>query len=231
MACIAWPVRTLAAMSLRRICREQRMACLTYDDGPGEQLTRDVMATLEAFNAKATFFAIGTRARQVGEVLDEASAKGHDIGCHTSGHLHAWKVGRRAVTDIREGYQELAAWVPANGMFRPPYGKMSLATIREIRRRGAPVGWWTIDAGDTHDVMPPLGGAAETLVRDGGGVVLLHDFDRASVDGRERRDYVLRSTELILQSARREGITIRRLGEIIGVRQAVRTVGASPRGK
>jgi peptidoglycan/xylan/chitin deacetylase (PgdA/CDA1 family) len=136
VAFMAWPTRMIATMSLRRICREGRFACLTYDDGPAEGLTCEVMSMLAAFHAKATFFAVGGRARDAGGVLDAAAARGHEIGCHTASHLNAWKAGRRAVEDVQRGYQELSKWVPADGMFRPPYGKMSLGTMREIRRRG-----------------------------------------------------------------------------------------------
>ncbi len=195
-----WPSRLL-----RQVCRLERVVCMTYDDGPGVELTREVAKVLASYDAKATFFALGGRAVHATELLDEIVLAGHEVACHTSEHLNAWKRPRDAVVDLCHGYNQLSRWLPVDGMFRPPYGKMNPGTVGEIRRRRAPVGWWTIDSGDTHDVLPTLGSAAEALLRDGGGVVLLHDFDRVS-QRQERASFVLDTTRMVLDSARREGI-------------------------
>lgn len=204
-----WPSRTL-----KRICVQSRVVCLTYDDGPGPDLTRAVLAVLDEFNAKATFFAVGSRATGAPSVLDEVAAKGHEIACHTSRHLNAWKAGAQAAGDVRDGYEQLERWVKADGMFRPPYGKMSRATIAEIRRRRAPVGWWTIDGGDTHDDLPAVESAAAQLERDRGGVVLLHDFDRLAQKA-ERAAFVLKSTRLVLEAAQKMNLRPVRLSELL----------------
>ena len=85
---------------------------------------------------------------------------------------------------------------------------MNLLTWAELRRRGAPIGWWTIVGGDVNDVLPPPETALEQAKRDDGGVVLLHDFDR----GQERAAFVLRSTQLLLDAADERGWRLRTLG-------------------
>jgi len=69
-------------------------------------------------------------------------------------------------------------------LFRPPCGKLTLPTAWHVRRRGAPLAWWTIDGGDTHDYMPAAQAVDECLAREGGGVVLLHDFDGSATPKR-----------------------------------------------
>ena len=39
------------------------------------------------------------------------------------------------------------------------------------------IAWWTRDSGDTHAALPDPDAVAAAVVRDGGGVVLLHDHD------------------------------------------------------
>jgi len=95
-------------------------------------------------------------------------------------------------------------------MFRPPYGKMTLPTFLAIRRRGAPIWWWTIVSGDTSNVLPKPREAADELVRQGGGVVLMHDLDRT----KERNDFVLETTATLLDVAKRESFQIKRLSEL-----------------
>ena len=52
----------------------------------------------------------------------------------------------------------------------------------------------------------------QTVLKANGGVVLLHDFDRGS----ERADYVLQTTKLLLTASSREGLSVRRLGDLLG---------------
>lgn len=207
--------RALPSIYLGRLCRQARSLCLTFDDGPGPILTREVHALLDAHGAHATFFALGCRASVAPDLLDESVRRGHEVGCHTHHHSHAWRSrGADAVADIRDGYDSLAAWTPPCGMFRPPYGKMSARTVCEIRRRLAPVGWWTIDGGDTRASLPSRSAAAVALARADGGVVLLHDFDR-TIDTAARMAYVLRVAESLLATARREGLAVRLMSDLL----------------
>jgi hypothetical protein len=87
---------------------------------------------------------------------------------------------------------------------------MTPVTWSAVRRRAAPLGWWTIAAGDVREHLPPVETAVERAERDGGGVVLLHDFDR----GEGRIGFVLEATELLLDAAGRNGWKVRTLGEL-----------------
>jgi peptidoglycan/xylan/chitin deacetylase (PgdA/CDA1 family) len=197
--------REIAA--LRAQCRRARTLALTYDDGPGPDLTPRLLELLERHGAHATFFALGMRARAAPELLDRVAAAGHEIGCHTMVHRNAWKTGPRpALADIRDGYAALAPWVAADGRFRPPHGKQTLLTRRALRRRHAPVAWWTIDSGDTFAALPDPDHAVRALRADGGGVVLLHDHS----EGRpaERQEFVLDVTERLLRAAAADGLAV-----------------------
>ena len=85
-----------------------------------------------------------------------------------------------------------------------------------LRRRRAAIGWWTITAGDVRRTLPAPDRAAQRARRDGGGVVLLHDFHRAG----ERADFVLDATRRLLDAAEHHGWTIRTLGELFALRTA-----------
>ena len=191
---------------------------LTFDDGPGERLTPSILDMLAAAGAHATFFLLGLRAERLPEMPGRIRRGGHELGCHTRNHRHAWKsFPWTSAADIEAGYRTLAPWVRPDGLFRPPYGKLTPFTWLSLRRRGAPIGWWTIDSGDTHHGLPTPRSVADQVCRDGGGVVLLHDFDRESRDADARHRFVLATTELLLRTAAREGISVKRLGEIMGL--------------
>ena len=115
-----------------------------------------------------------------------------------------------AVADIDAGYDRLSPWILPDAMFRPPHGKMTLPTYWSIRRRGAPVWWWTVDSGDTRDILPDPAQVADRVRREGGGIVLMHDLDRTQ----NRNDFVLELTAALLDVARQESFKVARLGEI-----------------
>ena len=199
------------ASALRRRAASTRSLVLTYDDGPGSSSTPGLLSLLAARQTKATFFLVGRRAEAHPALVDQLLAEGHEIGCHTYAHKHAWKVSPwAAVGDIKRGYAALGRWLSADGIFRPPYGKLNLATWLALRRRGAKVALWTAVSGDTYAVLPPAGAVVEAVRSAGGGVVLMHDYDRAA----ERIDYVTKVTGALLDMAGREGLTVRKLGEL-----------------
>jgi len=104
----------------------------------------------------------------------------------------------------------LDRWMPRDGWYRPPFGKMTPLTWAAVRRRRSPIGWWTIKSGDVMEEPPRTSSAADAAAKAGGGVVLLHDFDR----GNERADFVLASTEHLLDAAAEYGWSVRTLGEL-----------------
>jgi peptidoglycan/xylan/chitin deacetylase (PgdA/CDA1 family) len=198
-------VHSLAARAAR-----ERIAVLTYDDGPGRRLTPALLALLASRGVRATFFSLGRRAAADPDTLDGVRAAGHEVGCHAYEHVSAWhSAPGRALRDARRGFRALERWIDGAGWFRPPHGKLDLGTLLWLRARGAGIAWWTLDAGDTWEKRPDPKYAAERLIAAGGGVVLLHDFD-----GTEEHDaFVLAATRALLDAAEGHGIRFRALGE------------------
>lgn len=208
-----------AAHRLRRLCKRNRCLVLSYDDGPGSEFSVRLLDLLQTHGQRATFFLLGMRVARHPEVVDRIAAAGHELGCHGQDHINAWQASRvNALEDISAGYETLSRWLPPNAPFRPPNGKITAATWFALRRRGAPICWWTVDSGDTHAVLPDPQSIVEQVQRDGGGVVLMHDFDRDPATREERSAYVLTVTRLLLELAQREGLTVRTYGELLRLR-------------
>lgn len=216
----AWISPTLLARrrSVRGLgerCRRTRSLVLTYDDGPGPELTHRVLDLLAEYDARASFYLLGRRVANAPEAVDRIAAEGHEIGTHSHEHLHAWKsLPSSAVRDVRRGFEAVERWTGPRPSFRPPYGKLTLATWREVRRRGAPIHWWTHDSHDSWGTPRLPAEFAAALARDGGGVVLMHDFDRDGPDRAARTEYVLETTRRLLETAAAEGLQVRRLADL-----------------
>lgn len=199
---------------MRRIQKKlatDRILALTYDDGPSSIMTPQVLDLLRSRRARATFFMLGRNAERYPQIVDRVVKEGHDIGCHSYNHVNAWNSGPyAAIRDIQKGYDHLSGWVPPNGMFRPAHGKMTLLTYWTIRKRHAPIYWWTIDSGDTRNNLPSPRQVAELMRQDNGGIILMHDLDRDAA----RNRFVLDLTDLLLDVAQRESLRVVTLGEL-----------------
>jgi peptidoglycan/xylan/chitin deacetylase (PgdA/CDA1 family) len=179
---------------------------LTYDDGPSNTVTPRLLDILRRHDAHASFFMLGCNAQLNPEVADRIIEAGHEVGCHSDQHLNAWKVVPwRAVADINAGYDSLSRWLAPDAMFRPPYGKITLSTYRSIWSRRAPLGWWTIDSGDTRMACPNPNTIVKTVEEANGGVVLMHDLARSP----EREDFVCELTSLLLDLAKKRSLNVK----------------------
>jgi peptidoglycan/xylan/chitin deacetylase (PgdA/CDA1 family) len=183
---------------------------LTYDDGPGNRVTPQLNELLDSFGATATFFPLGYKLETVGSLF-----KKHEFGSHSYRHLHAWKNSPIAVyVDIERGLESVSQ-LSSSRLFRPPYGKVTLATLVQLLARRCSLAWWTIDSSDTWQQTLPASKVLERIQEDGGGVILMHDTDRLNDRGREA--YVIDLTRSILEFSRVGGFRICNMSEVISV--------------
>ena len=96
--------------------------------------------------------------------------------------------------------------------FRPPHGKITLATLLQVWMNKCRLAWWTIDSSDTWATPKSVEAVLDEIRRQGGGVILLHDHDRSGHP--EREAYVLDLTRAILEMARNERFRVCKLSAV-----------------
>jgi peptidoglycan/xylan/chitin deacetylase (PgdA/CDA1 family) len=221
---------SLRRRALARYAQRRRVLVLSYDDGPGEDLTPRVAAMLRAASARATFFLLGRQAVRYPDLVELLYRDGHELACHSNQHLHAWKTWPwRVREDIDGGYRVLSPWVPPGGLFRPPFGKTTPFTRRQLRRRGAVAVIWTHDSGDTRRALSKPCDFVNSVFEAEGGVVLLHDFDRDGADRGLRSSFVLEVTGMILEGLASRGLSLCTVGELLGAASAGATINTQDR--
>jgi peptidoglycan-N-acetylglucosamine deacetylase len=168
-------------------CASRPEIALTFDDGPDAISTRKILATLSRFDAHATFFVLGSKARLAPEVLAEMTAAGHEIGVH--GDTHDRLLSLRHPDSIAASLAAvLTAVEAATGtrprLFRPPIGHVSPRTAAAAKGLGLTLVGWSARARDGLAVTTAE--QAESRVLAGlrpGAIVLMHDA--AEHDDRE----------------------------------------------
>lgn len=157
----------------------QRVAFLTFDDGPNPGVTERVLEILEREAVPATFFMVGKHVERHRETARAVARAGHEIGNHTYSHIKLHRVGpRRAAEEIRRGHEtiaEVTGAVPRS--FRAPHGYRSPFVARAIAPYQYRVFGWTFGVWDS---ARPGADQIRARVRTGlrpGSILLLHDGD------------------------------------------------------
>lgn len=207
-------IRKIGESSLRNFCQKKRVITLTYDDGPSETLTPKLLELLNDRGRQATFFLLAHKLAATRTLADQLVCAGHEVGSHSYRHLNAWKKMPFAVfRDIQRGIEACRGFAPCV-LFRPPHGKVTLATMLQVAFNRCRHAWWTIDSSDTWDTPLAVSTVVERIRREGGGVILMHDHDRSGCA--ERETFVLELTRSILELADRENFTVCRMGDLLG---------------
>lgn len=184
---------------------------LTYDDGPNDRSTPELLEVLNRFGARATFFMVGKFIRQRPDVVRAVQAEGHLIGNHTYSHPFLANKPMRFIQDELKSCNAVLEDVLGAPVhyFRAPFGARRPAVLRCARELGMTSVQWNVQGNDWE----PIGAAAilrllerglkTTQRKRRGANVLLHDgFDQQM--GADRSDTV-RATELLLWKAQQEG--------------------------
>jgi peptidoglycan/xylan/chitin deacetylase (PgdA/CDA1 family) len=64
----------------------EKIAYLTFDDGPSTEVTPEILKTLDQYNIKATFFVLGSKAEKYPDLVLQEHNSGHIVANHTYGH-------------------------------------------------------------------------------------------------------------------------------------------------
>lgn len=120
------------------VFRTGRAVYLTFDDGPIPEVTPKVLAILERYNVKATFFMVGENIDKHPQVYEQVVAAGHTIGNHTYNHLKGWKVSKQEYLANVEKFPRPAT------LFRPPYGKATISQRRVLAQMGYQLIYWDV---------------------------------------------------------------------------------------
>jgi len=105
----------------------KNMVALTFDDGPVEPTTRQILELLDKYAVKATFFVSGVNALKHPEIITEIIDRGHTIGNHSFHHnpflmLGSYNYLYQEVSRVHEVIKDMGVNVLP---FRPPVGIIS----------------------------------------------------------------------------------------------------------
>ncbi len=125
---------------------------LTFDDGPNENIPA-ILAMLDIFDIKATFFLIGENVRRYPVYAKDIVAAGHQIGNHSYSHPRLPKLSAEEMTQelvaTEEVFEEVLGF--NSRLFRPPYGYYNEEVIEISAGLGLRQIMWDINPEDFRE--------------------------------------------------------------------------------
>ncbi len=110
---------------------KEKVAYLTFDDGPSCKVTPKILDILKEKEIKASFFVIGKNVKTNPEIVERAYKEGHFIANHTYNHNNniIYKSKETFLEEIKNTDKEIAAAIKvenySSGLFRFPNGFMA----------------------------------------------------------------------------------------------------------
>lgn len=167
-----------------------KVVYLTFDDGPSAR-TPEVLAILEEYNVKATFFVTGREDEQSFQWIRDIAGAGHTLGVHSYTHRYQeiYSSVEAYLEDFDRMYRQILELTgTAPQIFRFPGGSINsynghiyLDIVAEMVRRGFVYFDWNAMTGDAVKKPPAPGVQVNNALSKLGAervILLSHDSAR-----------------------------------------------------
>lgn len=207
------PVEEKAAANVgnSQIDPAKPMVALTFDDGPGNYEDR-IVAALQKYNSKATFFYVGTQATKFPSTVKRVADAGNEIGNHSYKHENLPKLSQAAIESSINKTNEILRNQSGQSvsLVRPPYGATAGSVKPALRATGQPSILWSIDTLDwkTKNTKNTVN-VVLSQVKDG-DIILMHSIYRQTAE----------AAELIIPALKERGyqlVTVSELAKARGI--------------
>ena len=201
---------------------EEKIAYLTFDDGPSKNITPQILDVLKQENVPATFFVLGSRVELNPDLLKREYDEGHYIANH--GYSHQYSQIYQSPDTVFDEYVKCENAI-RNALGNPEYntflfrfpGGSSGGRYADIKAQakellhnyGVNYTNWNCLTGDAEGKTTPeelMGCLQQTMQGDGSIIVLMHDASDKS--------YTLETLPTVIAYLREQGYTFKNFYEI-----------------
>ena len=200
------PNDSLFGSIITRFSTKEKAVWLTFDDGPDPQDTPRILDLLDHYQAKATFFVIGAKAKEHPHLIQEILRRGHSIGNHTQSHpVSSFWIAlpyqlRRELSLCQQTIAQLSpAATPT--LFRAPVGMINFFLHPILEEQRLTLIGWSARGFDTVADSP------EKVIQriwkqvTPGAIILLHEGIAPTQNGKRMAPQIL---ERLLQKLAQE---------------------------
>lgn len=196
--------------------RNEKKIALTFDDGPYEPYTSQILEILKKYNVQATFFLIGKNIECYPEAVKRIQEQGHEIGNHT--HIHR-RFFYTLFPAIREDINKCQALIKNitginTSLFRQPLGFRNPSIVKMVEDLNMHMIGWTFRTYDGTDQNP------ERIIKralnnvSNGAIIVMHDG--CDKEG-GKKDGTVAALPVILEKLKSDGYKFVAVSELLGI--------------
>lgn len=191
----------------QKIETTKKVVALTFDDGPTDN-TNQILQLLEEYNAKATFFLIGTGIKKYPEEARSIAESGHQIGNHTYSHNRMiFKTPTYYKTEIEKTDQLIQnAGYEGEIDVRPPNGKKLIGLPYYLNKHQRDTITWNLEPDTFYTTVSDKVNYVTKNIEPG-SIILLHPMN-------DDTGQAIQTIEGILQALSNEGYTFITVNEL-----------------
>jgi peptidoglycan/xylan/chitin deacetylase (PgdA/CDA1 family) len=121
-----------------KIKTTNKLVALTFDDGPNEPYTSEILDVLQKYNVKATFFPVGQNIVRFPKTLEKIDREGHVVGIHSYNHaLLAPILTPKFEAEISKSQKLICGIIGKKPtLFRPPWYFRQPSMLGTVRKAG-----------------------------------------------------------------------------------------------
>ncbi|HEY9611999.1 polysaccharide deacetylase family protein [Allocoleopsis sp.] len=166
--------KTLSQVKLNN---QEKLIALTFDDGPWQKTTLQVLDILKKNNINATFFWVGAALEKNPQIAQQVVADGNAIGNHTWHHWYHHLDKKTAAKEIEDTAQLMYKTTGVKtSLFRPPGGFLKNGVAAYAKQQNYAVVMWSVSSADTDWKAQPSAFVKNVLKgAKPGSIVLMHD--------------------------------------------------------
>ena len=217
----AWTFQLFGGL-VSRVETAEPIVALTFDDGPSDRRTEEILAILREHGARATFFVTGRALARKPETGRRIVEEGHELGNHSFSHKRMVLKPLSFIHGEIERTDEQIRAVGYDGPihFRSPGGKKLVALPYYLWRTGRLNIFWDVAPEGYEGAVGDAELIAERVLAETrpGSIILLHVMAEGRAPSRQ-------ALPAIIQGLQQRGYRFVTVSELLAARQPPKPTG------
>jgi peptidoglycan/xylan/chitin deacetylase (PgdA/CDA1 family) len=164
------------AAEIRRVETNQQAVAFAVNVAWGDEYLEPMLDLFDRGGARASFFFVGTWARERPDLVKRIAEAGHEVANHGYEHIHVSSVGADRIKKLIQDNQRLLYSITGQQtrLFGPPYGEVNSSIVRAAAEVGHYTTMWDVDTIDWQLPEPSvIVNRVISKIRPG-SIVLMH---------------------------------------------------------
>lgn len=198
---------TSRLLPIYSVGREDKKISITFDCAWGTEHTDAILAALEKYGVRATFFMVQFWTEKYPEYVSKIDSAGHEIGTHSKTHPFMSKLSEGEIRAELESSSKAITQITGKDVevFRAPYGDYNNRVISTAQSMGVYTIQWDVDSLDWKNLSPNEIVSRVTSRVKSGSIILMHNNGLHTAE----------AVPVILQTLIERGYTFVPAGELI----------------